>query len=402
MPDSDVFYGFMPYPRVPSAHAASGLLCGLSFAVKDLFDVAGYPTSGGQPMLLAKSGIKTKTATTVQRLLDAGASLAGKTVTDELAFSIVGNNAHFGAPVNAATPDRFTGGSSSGSAGVVAGGFVDFAIGTDTGGSVRAPASNCGLFGIRPTHGRVSLEGALDLAPSFDTCGWFSRDIKTFDRVAEVLLGKDLSPLPQAIRLIEPSDVWAECSAEISEAFSESRARIRRQCREVQTSAIALESFDQMFAHFRAIQGFEAWKTHGAFIQKEKPVLGPGVAERFALAREVSRETHQSAVGFRQMFRKKISALLGHDGVLLIPTMTKVSPLRTASEAELDAYRASTFRILCIAGLGGLPQITLPLVHQREAALGLSLVGPAGSDRSLVALAGQLLSGSETFHPSPT
>jgi hypothetical protein len=129
------------------------------------------------------SGIKTRTASTVQKLLDAGARFVGKTVTDELAFSMNGNNAHFGAPINGAAKDRITGGSSSGSASAVSSGLCDFAIGTDTGGSVRAPANHCGLYGLRPTHGRISLEGALDLAPSLDSCGWFARDIGTFARV---------------------------------------------------------------------------------------------------------------------------------------------------------------------------------------------------------------------------
>src|ERR687890_786551 len=181
--DSDPARAFMPYPAADVPHAAEGKLTGLTFAAKDLFDVAGYPTSGGSPHLLALSGVKTRTAPTVQRLLDAGARLVGKTITDELAFSMNGKNAHFGTPVNGAAPDRIPGGSSSGSAAAVSNGLCDFALGTDTGGSVRAPASHCGLFGIRPTHGRVSLEGCHDLAPSFDSCGYFTRDGSTFTRV---------------------------------------------------------------------------------------------------------------------------------------------------------------------------------------------------------------------------
>ncbi|HEX2013282.1 MAG TPA: amidase family protein, partial [Roseateles sp.] len=139
---------FVPYPEAPVPHADAGTLAGLSFAVKDLFDVAGYPTGGGSPIVLARSGIKTQTAPTVRQLLDAGARFVGKTVTDELAFSMNGNNAHFGAPINGAAPERISGGSSSGSASAVSSGLCDFALGTDTGGSVRAPASHCGLYGL--------------------------------------------------------------------------------------------------------------------------------------------------------------------------------------------------------------------------------------------------------------
>src|SRR5215211_2320592 len=181
--DADPARAFMPYPAAAVPHAESGPLAGLTFAAKDLFDVAGYPTSGGLPHLLAMSGVKTRTAPTVQKLLDAGARLVGKTITDELAFSMSGKNAHFGTPVNGRAPDRIPGGSSSGSAAAVSNGLCDFALGTDTGGSVRAPANHCGLFGIRLTHGRLSLDGALGLAPSFDTCGFFARDGETFARV---------------------------------------------------------------------------------------------------------------------------------------------------------------------------------------------------------------------------
>ena len=226
MIDDRGIHAFVPYPDAPVAHAAGGPLAGLSFAAKDLFDVAGYPTGGGSPIVLALSGIKTRTAPTVQKLLDAGARFVGKTVTDELAFSMNGQNAHFGAPRNGAAPDRISGGSSSGSASAVSNGLCHVALGTDTGGSVRAPASHCALVGLRPTHGRVSLEGALDLAPSFDTCGWFTRDVATFARVADVLLGDDRPPLPAAVRLLLPTEVWALADAEVQAALAAARAQI--------------------------------------------------------------------------------------------------------------------------------------------------------------------------------
>ena len=187
---------FMPYPEADVPHALDGPLRGLRFAAKDLFDVAGYPTGGGNPHVLAMSGIKPSTAPAVQCLLDAGAAFVGKTHNDELAFSMNGKNAHYGAPVNGAAPERITGGSSSGSASAVSNGLCDFALGTDTGGSVRVPASHCGLFGIQPTHGRISLAGCLPLCYSLDTCGFFARDIGTFARVAGVLLGPDANTLP--------------------------------------------------------------------------------------------------------------------------------------------------------------------------------------------------------------
>ena len=387
MPLHDPAHAFVPYPDAPVPRAATGPLADLSFAAKDLFDVAGYPTGGGNPIVLAMSGIKTQTAPTVQKLLDAGARFAGKTVTDELAFSMNGNNAHFGAPLNGAARDRITGGSSSGSASAVSSGLCDFALGTDTGGSVRAPANHCGLYGLRPTHGRVSLEGALDLAPSFDTCGWFTRDVGTFARVADVLLGADTARLPARVRLLRPEDVWALAVPAAANALQGVADRAQALFGPAQGTTVALESFDTMFWNFRYLQSREAWLTDGPLIERYAPPLGPGVAERFAWSREVTDAQVAAARGFRAAFRDHLAALLGDDGVLLMPTMPDIAPLRSDSEASLEDYRNRAIRMLCIAGLAGFPQLSMPLATRDGAPLGLSLLGPAGSDRSLVALA---------------
>ncbi len=383
----DTAHAFMPYPDAPVPRAGTGPLAGLTFGVKDLFDVAGYPTSGGQPFVLAMSGLKTRTAATVQRLLDAGAVFAGKTITDELAYSLNGSNAHFGAPVNGGAPDRVTGGSSSGSASAVSNGLVDFALGSDTGGSVRGPASHCGVVGLRPTHGRISLDGCMDLAPSLDTCGWFARDVPTFARVADVLLGEDAAPLPARPRLLLPTDVWALLAPEVVEAHGAARARIEALLGPAQPVTLALDSFDAMYWSFRYIQGREAWNTDGGLIRRFAPPLGPGVAERFAWSSAVSDAQVAEATAFRARFRTHLARLLGDDGVLLLPTMPDIAPLRTDDESALDAYRNAALRILCSAGLAGVPQVSLPLSRRLGAPLGLSLLGPAGRDRSLVRLA---------------
>jgi amidase len=387
MPLNDPAHAFVPYPDTPVPHASTGALSGLSFGVKDLFDVAGYPTGGGNPIVLALSGIKTRTAPTVQKLLDAGARFAGKTVTDELAFSMNGNNAHFGAPINGAAPERITGGSSSGSASAVSSRLCAFALGTDTGGSVRAPANHCGLYGIRPTHGRVSLAGALDLAPSQDTCGWFARDAQTFARVADVLLGTDPHPLPAQVRLLRPTDVWDLLSPEVTAAQNPAVQRVEQGLGASDTVNAVLDSFDTMYWSFRYIQSREAWMTDGPLIERYAPPLGPGVADRFAWSRQVTDVQVQTATTFRTRFRQHMTALLGTDGVLLMPTMPDIAPLRSTSESTLEDYRNRAIQMLCIAGLSGFPQISMPLSQRDGAPLGLSLLGPAGSDRSLIALA---------------
>ena len=388
----DTARAFVPYPSTPVSHAGTGHLTGLGFGVKDLFDVAGYPTGGGQPLLLAMSGIKTQTAPTVQKLLDAGARMVGKTVTDELAFSMNGQNVHFGSPINGAAPDRISGGSSSGSAAAVSNGLCDFALGTDTGGSVRAPASHCGLVGLRPTHGRVSLAGALDLSPSLDTCGWFSRDILTFAQVGDVLLGEDPAPLPAKIRLIRLTEVWNLLAPEVSESLLPASSRTETVLGKATDVAGFPGDFDALYWNFRYIQGREAWQTDGGFIERYHPPLGPGVRERFEWAKGVTDEQVVVARAYRRELTETLRALLGHDGVLMMPTMPDVAPLISQDAGSLEDYRNRAIRMLSISGMSGFPQISLPMAHRLGVPLGFSLLGPAGSDRSLIRLSQQLMS----------
>jgi len=390
MPLHDPAHAFVPYPDVPVPHAATGPLSGLRFGVKDLFDVAGYPTGGGSPFLLAMSGIKSTTAPTVQRLLDAGAAMVGKTVTDEFAFSMNGNNAHFGAPMNGAAPDRISGGSSSGSASAVSSGLCDFALGTDTGGSVRAPANHCGLYGLRPTHGRIALAGVLDLAPGFDTCGFFTRDSHSFARVAHVLMDADPVALPATPRLLWPTEVWALLAPDVLADAKPVAEQVQAVLGTARPVAVVRDSFDAMYWHFRHLQGRESWMTDGPLIERFAPPLGPGVAERFAWSRQVTDAQVAAASAFRAAYAQQIDDLLGHDGVLLMPTMPDVAPLRTAPDSALEDYRNSAIRMLCIAGLTRTPQLSLPLLQRNGAPMGLSLLGPRGSDLSLIALAQRL------------
>src|ERR1700677_4947313 len=197
---TDGIDAFVPGPRIRIDGVPDGPLSGLTFAAKDLFDVAGVPTGGGNHDWARANPVPTRHAWAVQTLLDAGASLVGKTITDEVSLGILGENAFDGTPLNSAAPDRVPGGSSSGSAAAVAAGLCDTALGTDTGGSVRVPASFCGLYGIRPTHGRLNLAGMLPQAPSSDTTSWFARDADTFARVSSVLLGEAIAPaLPHTL-----------------------------------------------------------------------------------------------------------------------------------------------------------------------------------------------------------
>jgi amidase len=389
--DNDPAHAFVPYPAVAVPSASEGPLAGLTLAVKDLFDVAGYPTGGGSPTMLALSGVKTRTAPAVQRLLDAGARFVGKAHTDELAFSLNGKNAHFGTPRNGADPLRIPGGSSSGPASAVSNGLADIGLGSDTGGSVRGPANHCGLLGVRPTHGRVTLENCLDLAATLDTAGIFARTGEVFAAATAVLFGEDTRPLPEKPRLLMAADAFALLDEAVIEALEPALAKVEAALGSAEPVTAAPEGFEPLYWAFRYIQGREAWEADGAMIERHAPPLGPGVAERFAFSKAVTDEQVNQARETRAAFAAAFARMIGRDGVLVLPTMPDIAPLIAQPESELEVYRNKALNLLCLAGLSGLPQVSMPLASRLGAPLGLSLIGPAGSDVSLCRLAARIV-----------
>jgi amidase len=383
---SDSAFAFMPYPAVDVPRAASGPLAGYTFAAKDLFDVAGYPTGGGNPHVLAMSGIKTATAPVIQRLLDAGAELIGKAHTNEMAFSMSGKNAHYGTPRNGAAHDRIPGGSSSGSASAVSNGLCDFAMGSDTGGSVRTPASYCGLFGLRPSHGRISLEKTQALCESMDTAGYFTRDATLFGLVGECLLGDDPQPLLDVPELLISDELFALLPAASLDALAPAIARIGAHSGPLYKLTGELPSLKEAYWAFRYIQGREAWLAQGELIEREGLTLGPDVAARFAWAKAVTDEQYENACAFREDFAARWKALLGNR-VLVMPTVPDIAPLLTARDEEIEETRQISHHLLAISVLCRTPQLNMPLTIKDGAPLGISLMGPRGSDLSLVRLA---------------
>lgn len=384
---NDPVNAFLTYEGAAVPSAATGPLKGLTFAVKDIFDVAGYPTGGGSPIKCAESPVHTVSAPIVASMLAAGARFVGKTQTDELTFSMNGQNKHFPEPVNVRAEGRITGGSSSGSAAAVAAGLVDFAIGSDTGGSVRAPASYCGLWGIRPTHGRVPLTRVMPLAPSFDTPGYFADIANVFGKVAPVFLGEDARPV-ELNRLLRADDAFAQLlSAREAEALASAEARVAAVLGSPQRVNVAPDGLDQWYWTFRRLQAVEAWKAHGAWIEDRDPDMTPGIRERFEFGRSVPAHEREKAESARAMQRVRVEEVLGGNGVLMLPTVPAIAPRRNLAGDELQAYRERALAILCIAGLSGLPQISMPLAMLDGMPLGLSVIGPRGADRALVALA---------------
>jgi len=386
---------FLPYPPAAhelTAHAEQGILSGLTFAVKDLFDVAGYPTGAGNPHVLVRSGIKVAHAPPVAALLNAGARFVGKTVTDEMAFSALGNNAHFGAPINGAAPDRITGGSSSGSASAVSNGQCDIALGSDTGGSVRGPANHCGLYGMRPSFGRISLTGCFPLCATFDTCGFFARDAVTFERAAAVLLGADSRSLPSAPRVLIAEDLFALLSPEVRAALQPAVDAIEAKwgkATPIKACGEAADSPAQLYQAYRVLQGWEAWQMQGERIERDGLCLGADVAARFAYSRSVTETQAAEATVIRDAFTAHLSALLGDDAMLISPTQPDIAPLRTSAPDAFEAYRNVATHFMGLAPMGGFPQVSVPFAGRLGMPLGVSLMSKAGSDLSLVqALAG--------------
>lgn len=393
--ESDPAHAFVPYPAVAVEHAPDGPLSGLTFGVKDLFDVAGYPTGCGNPIMLALSGIKTRHAVAVERLLTAGARFVGKCHTEEFAFSVIGSNPHFSTPRNGAAPARYTGGSSSGSVSAVSHGFCDVALGTDTGGSVRVPASHCGLFGMRPTHGRVSLAGCHDLAPGLDTCGFFTRDLATFARVQRVLDPEPGIELPDALPVGVPMDAWELCEPRTGDAYrpvlDDVLARFRAGGSPIESVRLAPQGFKSVTDAFRDVQCYEAWQTNGPLIERHEIPMGAGVAERHFYGRDLDAAALASARAFRERFTAHLHDLLAGGRVLVMPTVPAPSPLRSESDPmRLDTYRWRVIALTAVASLAGFPQLTLPLARCDGAPIGVSLLGPPDSDHALVSLAATL------------
>jgi amidase len=313
--------------------------------------------------------------------------MVGKTHTDELAYSLTGENVHYGTPVNPWDAQRIPGGSSNGSAAAVAGGLVDFALGTDCGGSVRLPASYCGLLGMRPTHGRIPLDGVIPFGPSFDVCGWFARDSDVFARVGRVLLA-DHAPVAPPQRLLVATDAFAMVDQRVRDTLYAAVARVSAIVGVTRDIVVSVEGLQEWLEIFRVIQAFEIWTNHGPWIQETQPTFGSGIRERFAWAATVTPEQAAAARHKRAQIMARLQGLIAADTILCLPTSPRIAPFKnTAADLIEVTYRHQAMCLLCVAGLGGLPQVSLPLAMLDGLPLGLSLVGPRGADAMLLELA---------------
>ncbi|MCS5722446.1 DUF3225 domain-containing protein [Herbiconiux sp. CPCC 203407] len=388
-------------PALPTSSSGPRPLEGMSVAVKDLFAVEGFAVGAGVPEYLAGAAVAEVDAEAVRALRAGGASVQGIAQTDEFAYSIAGRNVHYGTPPNGAVTGAIPGGSSSGPASAVALGQATIGLGTDTGGSIRVPASYQGLWGIRTTHGAVSATGLLPLAPTFDTVGWLTRSAAALRAAAAATLGgaddasaDGVGRVGGAARLARrfavSRDIVASCESGVREAFD---ALIRepaiRGVDDAQGSPpleeVDLGDLDAVFAAFRVVQGAEAWRQHGEWVQAHPGVLGPDIAERFDIAAAVTADTEAEARAVLAEARERFDRVL--DGrVLLLPSASSAAPALTATPGDIQAVRAATLRMTSVAGTGGYPAVSAPLMRVPDP-VGLCFVGPRGSDLALIDLA---------------
>lgn len=377
----NAFTQFVNFPP----QAQSGPLTGYQFAVKDVFAVKGLRTQAGNPDYFKQAPIEDLTAPAITLLQEAGAQLMGKTHTDELGGSLFGINEHYGSPTNTNSPTRVPGGSSSGSAAAVAAGLVDFAIGADTSGSVRAPASFCGIYGFRPTIGRISTTGVLPISSHLDTVGIFARHPDMIGQVLNIYgINEEneltrLRIIPSLVNLLERS---------LKEAFLENLSKINKLAHATTPLLIDEDQLIQWSAIIRTIAMYDLWQVHKDWILNSNPKFGILINDRIKLARSLEYEDYKQALIKQKAIREFMNDNLEPGDIVVFPTVHDIPPLLTASIDQLKEFGLKASRHTCIAALNGFPEVTVPLQNIKEnGSLGMSFLGKAGADYSLMSFA---------------
>ena len=391
VPGNDPVHALVPHTlEAPLLGRNEGPLSGLTFMVKDLFAIEGRKVGNGNPDFYEHATPASATAPVITRLLGAGASLTGITVCDEFFYSVLGTNAHYGQPVNARAGRYVTGGSSCGSAAAVTATMCDFALGSDTGGSIRVPASFCGLYGLRPTHGRIDMTGATPMAPSFDTVGILARDAEVFRKVGQVLLEGARVDAPIE-RLVLAQDIVVFSEASTDQALWQTLDKLGSAIPKPEHQDIAGEDIEDWRKAFATIQGFEIQSTLLPFVQSHNVNLGPGIKERFDIASRIAFYEVKAARKLRDEITQRLKAIVTPGTAIVLPTTPTLPPERDIPDgASFAEFRTVTLQSTCLAGHAGLPQISIPAGEASGLPTGLSFIGWEGGDEALLDLAVKL------------
>jgi amidase len=390
VPVEDPVHALVPHTlTAPLAGSAEGPLAGFTFMIKDLFAIAGRKVGNGNPAYYADAAPAVTTARAIVRLLEAGATCTGITICDEFFYSVLGSNAHYGQPINPRAPKHVTGGSSCGAAAAVAGELCDFALGSDTGGSVRVPASFNGIYGLRPTHERIEHAGVADMAPSFDVPGWFAATPGVFRNVGAVLLDSQ-RVTAEIQRVVVLEDAFAQAEEPVADLLRTALEFMSDDLPEMLHGKIAPEGLDAWREAFRLVQAYETWQTFGAFISEHKPDIGPGVRERMQFAASVTQAQADAARAIQLKAREHIRQIATPGTILTLPTAPGIAPDIDISGAELEEFRVRVMRLTCTSGVSGLPQMSIPAGTIDGCPIGLSFIGWVGGDEALLDLACEL------------
>ena len=388
IPVSDPVGALVPHTlKQPIKGSAVGPLAGRSFMIKDMFEVQGHKVGNGNPDWYAAASPAKATAPVIRRLLDSGATLTGITVCDEFFYSLLGSNIHYGRPVNTLSPRHVTGGSSCGAAAAVAANMCDFALGSDTGGSLRVPAAFCGLYGFRPTHGRIDMTGATPMAPSCDTIGFLARDAELLRAVGRLLLDGKNTEAPLQ-RVVIARDMFGRAETSIDQALWQGLDKIASVLPASERLDVAGEEFDAWRNAFRLIQGFEIQSTLMPFALSHADGLSPAIRERFEVASRVTPEEAKTGREIRAGATERLHELARPGSVIVMPTTPTLPPERdTPDGASTVEFRAMTLGSTCLAGHASLPQIAIPAGTAAGCPVGLSFIGWSGGDEALLDLA---------------
>lgn len=372
-------------PREPTATSGRLPLAGTTFAVKDTIDLKGAVTGMGNPAWARTHAAPRRDAECVRRLLAAGSRLVGKAVCAEFAWSLSGDNVHYGMPLNALAPDRDPGGSSSGPAAAVAAGICDIGLGTDTLGSVRVPASYCGLWGFRPSAGTVPMDGVMPLAQRFDTVGVLTRDLDTATRAMAVLEAGAWDERASLTRVVVASDALGLVDEATRGHLERAVAGIAASFDDVREQPLFEDpgAYAEAMRAFSVIQSRQVWRNYGRWVTEVRPALGPGVAERFRRAAAIDDDDVRAAETRADALVRRVVDTLDARTALVLPAAGP-APRRSASAREIDVARAAAGRFCAVASIAGLPEIVAPIAGVDGAPLGIGLVARHGADAALL------------------